>query len=40
VPKKLELSGKKETFTATLTYDTPNLFGKIKASWKFAITAQ
>jgi len=31
------LSGEKETFTATLAYETPDLYGKIAASWKIVI---
>ena len=37
---KLQLSGKKETSTATLTYDTPDLFGKVEASWKLTVAAE
>jgi hypothetical protein len=32
VPKDLEISGSKETFVATLTYDTLDLYGKMKAT--------
>jgi hypothetical protein len=31
VPKDLKLSGDEETFTATITFDTKNLFGKLDA---------
>jgi hypothetical protein len=31
VPRDLELSGNEETFTATVTFDTKNVFGKLDA---------
>ncbi|NQU23193.1 MAG: hypothetical protein HQ567_18090 [Candidatus Nealsonbacteria bacterium] len=39
VPKDLEISGEKETFTATLTCDTRDLYGKIEASREIVIEA-
>jgi hypothetical protein len=36
----LKPSGKKEAFTATLAYETPDLYGKIEASWKIAIASE
>jgi hypothetical protein len=32
VPKDLKLSGNEETFTATVSYDTKDLFGKFDAT--------
>jgi len=32
VPKDLKLSGPKETFTATVTYDTLDLYGKVETT--------
>jgi hypothetical protein len=32
VPKDLKLSGEEETFTATITFDTKELFGKFDAT--------
>jgi hypothetical protein len=32
VPKDLKLSGDEETFTATVTFDTKDLFGKFDAT--------
>jgi hypothetical protein len=40
VPKDLKLSGKSETFTVTVKYDTLNLYGKVEASRPVVVTAQ
>jgi hypothetical protein len=32
VPRDLKLSGDEETLTATVTFDTKNLFGKLDAT--------
>jgi hypothetical protein len=32
VPRDLKLSGDEETFTATVTFDTKDLFGKFEAT--------
>jgi hypothetical protein len=40
VPKDLKLAGKTETFTATVKYDTKELYGKVEASRKLIITAK
>jgi hypothetical protein len=37
VPKDIEVDGDKETFTATVTYETKELYGTVKASKKFTI---
>jgi hypothetical protein len=39
VPSGLEVSGDKETFTATVTYDTGELYGKVEASWKLVVVS-
>jgi hypothetical protein len=39
VPTGLKLDGEKETFTATVTYDTRELYGKLVASWEFVVQA-
>jgi len=36
----LKLSGGKATFTATLAYDTSELWGKIEASYPITVTAK
>jgi hypothetical protein len=36
----LKLSGKSETFTITVRYDTAELYGKIEASRKIVVTAE
>jgi hypothetical protein len=40
VPKNLQLSAETETFTATLNYDTSELFGKIEASCEIVLASQ
>ena len=37
MPSDLKLSDKKETFTAVLTYDTLDLYGKVEASLPIVI---
>jgi len=37
VPKDLKLSGKSETFTATVTFDTRDLFGAVEGTWKLTV---
>jgi hypothetical protein len=39
VPSNLKLSGKKETFTITVNYDTQELYGKIEASRTIEVEA-
>jgi hypothetical protein len=39
VPKDLKLSGDRETFTVTVTYDTLELDGEVRASRKIVIAA-
>jgi hypothetical protein len=39
VPKDLKLAGDRETFTATVTYETLELYGKVEASRTFTIIA-
>jgi hypothetical protein len=40
VPKDLKLSGKTETFTITVKYDTQELYGKVEASRKLVVKAE
>jgi hypothetical protein len=40
VPKKLKLSGKQETFTAAVTFETLDLFGKVEGSQKVVLVAK
>jgi hypothetical protein len=40
VPKDLKLAGKSETFTATVTYDTLELYGKVEGSRTFTVVAE
>jgi hypothetical protein len=37
VPNDLKLSGKEETFTITVAYDTQELYGKVTASREVTI---
>jgi hypothetical protein len=39
VPKDLKLAGKRETFTATVTYETLDLYGKVQAVRKVVVEA-
>ncbi|MHC4177039.1 MAG: hypothetical protein ACYSWU_06015 [Planctomycetota bacterium] len=39
MPTDLEASGKKQTFTATVTYDTRDLYGKVEASCELVVTS-
>jgi len=39
VPKDLKVSGQKETFVATLTYNTLDLYGKMDATVPIVIQA-
>jgi hypothetical protein len=36
----LEIAGEKETFTATVSYDTRELYGKISGSFAFEVAAE
>jgi len=40
VPKDLKINGDQETFTATVEYNTFELYGKVKASRTFTIKAK
>jgi hypothetical protein len=40
VPKDLKVSGEKETFVATLTYDTLDLYGKMEATVQLVVEKQ
>jgi len=40
VPKDIELTGEKEIFTITVRYDTQELYGKVKATRTFVVTAK
>jgi hypothetical protein len=40
VPEDLAISADRETFTATLTCDTKDLYGKIETSGKIVLTAK
>jgi hypothetical protein len=40
VPKDLKISGEKETYVATITYDTLDLYGKMEATVKLAFEKQ
>jgi hypothetical protein len=40
VPIGLKLHGKKETFTATVTFETLDLYGKVEGSQKIVIAAE
>jgi hypothetical protein len=40
VPKDLKLAGKSETFTATVVYDTLELYGKVEASRKIVVASK
>jgi hypothetical protein len=31
------MAGEKETFTASVTYNTEDLYGKVEASWKITV---
>ena len=33
----MKLAGEKEAFTAQVTYDTQELYGKVEASWKIVV---
>jgi hypothetical protein len=37
VPKDLKLAGNREAFTATVTYQTKELYGKVEAARTFTI---
>jgi hypothetical protein len=37
VPRDLKLTGDEETFTATVTFDTKDLFGKFDATGKIKL---
>jgi hypothetical protein len=37
VPKDLKLAGNRETFTATVIYDTLELYGKVEAKRTFVV---
>jgi len=39
VPKDLKLAGKQEAFTATVTYDTLELYGRVEASRQFVVAS-
>ena len=39
MPSDLKVSGKQETFTATLTYDTLDLYGKMEAKFDLVVEA-
>ena len=38
MPKDLKLSGPKETFTAVITYDTLDLYGKVEITRPIVMT--
>jgi len=38
VPRDLKLSGKTESFTATVTFETRDLFGPVEGQWKISVT--
>ncbi|MHC4402782.1 MAG: hypothetical protein ACYTG0_24225 [Planctomycetota bacterium] len=40
MPKDIELAGDRETFTATVTYDTRELYGKVEASWEMVVESK
>ena len=40
MPKDLKLSGAKETFTATVTYDTLDLYGKVETTMPIVVEAK
>jgi hypothetical protein len=40
VPKDLKLSGEKEVFTITVTYQTHELYGKVEAWRKFVLSVK
>jgi hypothetical protein len=40
VPNDIELTDGKGTFTATVTYDTLDLYGKVEASRKITVEAE
>jgi len=40
VPTDLKLSGKRETFTITVNYETLELYGEIRASRTFTIASE
>jgi hypothetical protein len=40
VPKDLKLTGKSETFTVTVYYDTQALYGKVEDSRKIEVTTE
>jgi hypothetical protein len=40
VPKTLKLSGKKEIFTITVTYETEELFGQVKGECAISIKTE
>ena len=39
MPSDLKPAGNRETFTATLTYDTLELYGEVKASYEIVVAA-
>ncbi len=39
MPKDLKVTGKQETFVATITYDTLDLYGKMEATLPVVIEA-
>jgi hypothetical protein len=39
VPEDIKLTGKSETFTITVLYDTLELYGKVEASRTFTISS-
>ncbi len=39
MPKDLKLAGRQETFTATVTYDTLELYGRVEGSRQFVVAS-
>lgn len=39
MPKDLKLAGKQEPFTATVTWDTLELYGRVEASRQFGVAS-
>jgi hypothetical protein len=39
VPKDLKINGKQETFVATISYDTLDLYGKVEATLPIVVEA-
>jgi len=40
VPKDLKPTGPRQTYTATVTYETLELYGTVRAERKFAVEAK